>query len=260
MAGNKLLLLIGSIAYIALLILQWMTYTNNIEFSLFMSIALLVQALAGVPVLLYALGLFPVPIAAYSKALFALVGILTISGLIGVPAEAIDGNTHLLSVVREQAKKVQLENELTAKDDEIAEQLEIAEDKGGEKAADFSKAYADASKKRENMTGGRIDYDKLKEEERQELRMLDARIAQLTHEATGNNLDLLDALPRNLLIVLAAFIMLVGAHASADVFDAIPKPAPKPKPAAPAAAPPADPPADAPDAADGDEEPTKAPE
>ncbi|MEM6551878.1 MAG: hypothetical protein AAF750_07100 [Planctomycetota bacterium] len=249
MAGNKLLLLIGSVAYIALLALQWLTYTSNVEFSILMSIALIVQALAGVPVVLYALGLFPVPIAAYSKALFALVAVLAVSGMVGVPQGAIsmaDARSDAITL-----KMTELTNELSNKEEVLDESLEIAEEHGDKDATDFAKEMQEATKKEKKPA----DFDK---DDRKELRVLAAEKAIAEFNETGNRMRLVNSMPRNLLIVLAAFIILLGGHASADVFDALPKPEPKPKPA-PAAEPPADAP-EASDSADGDEEPTKAPE
>ncbi|MEM6393131.1 MAG: hypothetical protein AAF797_10195 [Planctomycetota bacterium] len=250
MAGNKLLLLIGSIAYILFLVLAWLTYTVNVEFSLVISLALFIQALAGVPVLLNALGLFPLPVAAYSKALFALVAVLTIGGMIGVPR----GASVNAAADRIDAKIAAITLEQSEEEDAIEEALEAAE-KDGDDTEKFNQALADANGKIKAKS--KFDKDAIKE-----LNVLEQQKRIVNINRVQNRQDLEDAMPRNILIVLAAFIILLGGHASADVFDALPKPAPKPAaPAAPSLSvdpPTATPPA--PDAPEGGEEPTKTPD
>ena len=89
---NRLLLLIGSVAFIVLVLWQMLVYWANVEFSLLVSILLLVQAALAAPVLLHALGIMSIPLQRYTLAFAVLVGVLAIDGHLGMPpAWELDG-------------------------------------------------------------------------------------------------------------------------------------------------------------------------
>lgn len=225
---NKLLLIIGSALFLVLLVVQWLTYTSNVEFSIWLTLAFIVQGLFVVPVLLYGLGMLAFRIRDYVIALFALISVLAIAGWLGVPRSADPG----ISDERLQVKQEMLVKEKTEALEVLKKKLEIAEEEEDEakRTEEYKKADDDVKK-----------FDD--KEDMQRLAILEAKEKIASFDVKESRLDVFDAQPLNILLLLSGFLMLVAgvtnvgeAVEARTQRDGSPKPAPGPAPAvAPAA-------------------------
>ncbi len=191
---NKLLLIIGAVAYILLLLVQCLAYWDNVEFSFMVTLAILLQAVLAVPVLLHGLSIVALPIERYVIALFALIGVLAISGQLGLPRYA-DASIQQTRINNEMTDYV---NETVGEEEYLEAVLLAAEEE--EKLEDFDKKKTEALK----------DKDELKDEDRQKQRIYEAELALAKHERLESSEDLYDSQPLNGLIILAGFLMLAG--------------------------------------------------
>lgn len=191
----RLIMIIGGVAYVALMALQLMTQLFSVSFFSFASIAVAVQVAIGLPVLGYLFAGMKIPIVDYAKWLVLVVSVLAVSGTLGVGRRPMSHD----SAFR-------------------AEQQSLREDAGEleklELAVDLAEADDDDERKEIQAKIKKVD-DEISADEKKKLRqkadVLKAENAVADFKRASADAAITAAADRHALIVLAVMLVLAGA-------------------------------------------------
>ncbi|MCB9833311.1 MAG: hypothetical protein H6807_12635 [Planctomycetes bacterium] len=194
---GRLVLLIGTIAYAVVGVLALLSYMDNVAFLSLATLGIVVQVALALPLIAFLFGGQKMPVLPYAKWLALLVGLLAVAGMLGVPRGSHQDDDLRMSIER---RKTSIRDDLGARDGLKLKRELAAADKDEEK--EVQKKIDDLAKELS---------DKEKEELNKELKVLDAEADLLRFDEVGRVSDLLAAERRNVLMVIAAFVILAGA-------------------------------------------------
>lgn len=198
--SSRLILMVGTITYIAATVLALLTYVANAPIFSFVTLTIAVQVALGLPLLAMLFMGASFPALDYSKWLALLVSVLAIGGYLGIPRGAHEQSQQRLAFEAEQSSLAEDMGEL--------EKLELE--------LDLAKASSDGDKKELREKIGKVGDD-LSKEKKEELQRdaaaLSARQKIERFKGASRAAGLKAGENRNGLIILGAFLILAGAFA-----------------------------------------------
>jgi hypothetical protein len=194
---GRLVLLIGTLSYAAVGCLALMSWIANVEIFSLATLGLLVQIALAVPLVAFLFGGRSMPVLPYAQWLVAVVSVLAISGMLGVPSDS-----H-----RSDDARRAIEIDIAG----------VKEDMGARKILVLKRDLAEAEKEKREGIQKEIEEitkdisDKEKEELERKVNGLEAKGSIARFDEPSRTASLLAAERRNVLLVLAAFVALAGA-------------------------------------------------
>ena len=88
---GRILLMAGAAVYILFLVMQLLSFMDNVGFLLMPMLSIILQAALALPILGAALGVIKLPEKCYAVTLGTLAGVLAIAGYLGMPTAAERG-------------------------------------------------------------------------------------------------------------------------------------------------------------------------
>lgn len=195
--SSRLLVLVGTVVYLALTALSLLTYVTNVAMFSWVTLGIAVQVLLGVPFILHLFLGAKFPAGDYARWLALLVSVLAVSGYLGVPR-----GTYEQRILRfaSQAEEADIADDMGA--------LEVLELKVKLAKADSDGDKEELRKKIENVTKELSEADKKKLEQKKDVLEAEGKIEEF--KAPGRAVALHGAEGRAGLIVIAAFLILAG--------------------------------------------------
>lgn len=200
-AMGRMVLIGGTVLYVAMGVLALLTYMWNVEFFSFVTLGIALQVAVALPVIAALLGRMKIPTVSYVKWLLALAVALSVSGALGVPS----GSSRTFPTVDNlKAKAEAIEADELGGREKLELAIELAELNSDDE--DGQKVIKD---KIEKVDDGISKEDR--KEAKREIAVLRAKARLASVGSEARQLAVFSAEKRSGIMLLAAFIMFAGA-------------------------------------------------